>query len=679
MIFILDLCGFVFSACTNFSNSGDIKEIFDKEVVFNNSKSIELRVFSSNAETVPNGDTSSKIGESVSLICNPYSNYEFIKWQIKDKTSKKIYSEEEISQFIEIEDVTNAETSFKFIAEKNGLLVEPFCVERPRVLSYSPYFDQLGVFRDSRIIVSFDKKMEEGSIYFNGEELIDLGIEDFDSLIYDQKFLGDENNFFDLSEKVSQIADINFEHKVYGYKTSDGNIVYKNISIQNYKTKENLLEHFKAPYFEDSNTLIIPAQKEDKDKKISPPAGNNQVYVSISDGFYYINNDKNISLSKSEEWNYKVNTETDELAPIVSYKIFDSVSNKELTKDNFAFCVDSPSVVNYENLKQMPTISKEHGLKIYANVKDEGSRPNGSFMVLCTRFYDYNKKMNIYGDVENFSVPYEINAGTESQFGKSISVPTEINFFSYLNLKDGLYKIRFRFIDNNDNEFYTPYYYAAVDNAAPTFDSIYTTPDVYTTTNSATVNWANLIPKNIDYDHAVVRYKKSEEDSYRTIDKIFAKTDSETDISDLDVGVKYDFVVDFYDIAGNKLSSTQSRYTRPNKASDIVAENWSDYKKNVQIKWTWPSEGVYTGAWICFGTTPYISAATVSLENYVPKNQPPSLDVSLKSGTKYYIWVVTECTSLEKLEPSELLNKIRRRGQETNGNEDSDCISFTPN
>ncbi|MBO6219539.1 MAG: hypothetical protein J6N81_08200 [Treponema sp.] len=79
--------------------------------------------------------------------------------------------------------------------------------------------------------------MDESSIYFSQNELSEL---DFDSLLQDDS---------------SGIT------KTYGY-VKDGEIFYKNISVSDLNSGENLLKHINAPFFESPNRLSLTIKKD---------------------------------------------------------------------------------------------------------------------------------------------------------------------------------------------------------------------------------------------------------------------------------------------------------------------------------------------------------------------------------------------------------------------------------
>ena len=328
---------FMLPSCENFFSGADAKHDIDAAVKFANAPTHDLRVFSETSETIPSGSMYKKVGEKFSVICKPFSDYEFIKWQVLHLNSNGVwvpYTTEEVEEVIAIGDCYNRESTFALKEEIPGLLIQPYCVPRPQVLSTFPYFEKTGILRDSRITVMFDQDISENSIYYDSPELKDelraSGIVPENYNVYfhkktatlsdDEKVTAEELNatgifdklyiFYDANDEPDSIDSIIYDDRVYGYiacfDDGDGGkiykTVYKNIQVSD-RNKQNMLSYYRAPYFERPDILVVPAETG-----ALTPAASSQILVTISMGIYanYREDglEKPINLASNKKFNY---------------------------------------------------------------------------------------------------------------------------------------------------------------------------------------------------------------------------------------------------------------------------------------------------------------------------------------------------------------------------------------
>jgi len=219
-------------------------------------KKRSIRIFSDEGNISPNNTTTDYFEETeipLTFIAN--SDVCFVKWQVF--LGNTDVSDEDYVSFGNKFDSTT-EAIFKNSPDGNSqLIIKPYCVARPTIVSTSPTYVNTGSLRDSRIQVWFDKEMDPDSIYFEHKEeggqikLTESGLENVAS-----------------TDILTTYVEINGENKlkVYGYIERDDNgnesKVYKNIKIYNYSTRENLLVYYGIPYFESPDCLIVPVRKQ---------------------------------------------------------------------------------------------------------------------------------------------------------------------------------------------------------------------------------------------------------------------------------------------------------------------------------------------------------------------------------------------------------------------------------
>jgi len=186
------------------------------------------------------GEQSLNIGQKYNLIFNINSSYAFVKWQIKKiEDDQELYLEEsDCKEFFEFDDITNSNAKITVKNLGTGYVIEPLCVLRPVVYTSAMNYSDDGIYKDTGLKVIFSQRMNDTSFYWTAEELEEINV------------------------PVSKAFETDTDSGLYyGYNLGD-NIVYKNLSIKNRETGENLLEYYLKPELLSNNTILVVQTKE---------------------------------------------------------------------------------------------------------------------------------------------------------------------------------------------------------------------------------------------------------------------------------------------------------------------------------------------------------------------------------------------------------------------------------
>lgn len=530
------------------------------------------------------GSVSKKVTDKFTVSFDPSTDWAFIRWKIMDATSE---TELPNGDFLNISSLTDAETQCTFEnPPEDGmeLVLVPVLAERPQIISYSP--STYGMLKDSVIQVLFDTDMDPFSIYYTEDELRQLK----DSGVADRKFLPE----IDATNPIDS-------NNHYGYINSSGETVFKNITMSNKKTKQNLTECFGAPVFENASTLSIPV----KNKNALPDY--TQVLVTIGQGFFYRKDGKSVEMADSKKWMYQVNDKTDTKPLIFS---------KTGSADNFTAKI-SESDANALSLETSPTVSTSGGgsgintlnfikeNKLYLDLQvqepEMGSGPKSYFTIMLKRIYGKNyvsvpsseKEKTVLVDFQNVTADDAVIDGYVD-----LNDLYDADSGEKLTLEDGVYAMSFVFEDNSGNQFTYPAdgkkYYITKDT---------TPPDIAmpTVSSSNSTNYTISWPEFYDVKLAQVTY--GETDSVLNVSDQIEKNTRSFVITGIQPGKAYDVRVKFTDYAGNVTEKTIPKFltgyyiegtldftrTNASHASNVffAGDKMSDYGVNsIKIAWS---------------------------------------------------------------------------------------------
>ncbi|MCR4899485.1 MAG: DUF6273 domain-containing protein [Treponema sp.] len=527
-----------FVSCKNFLNGQDTAEQLKTSIAYANAKPYLIKVTSQKGTgtiTKPAaGESLKKVTDSFEIRFEPIADYEFLSWEV---SSDKLPEGASIDDYIVIENPQSTETRVTFKKELENIVISATVIDRPRVISYSPMTS--GILKDSSIIVQFNRDMDTDSIYYTDPEIAQLKAEG----------------------KIPRSATVGGVTKYYGYQKEVNGVVetfYKNISIVNNKTDENLASYFNAPVFESPRVLSISANKD------KPLDDYTQVLVLLEKNFFYShnldeNNKKPVTMSGIELWMYQVNNRTDDEA---------LVFQKKNDKDLFAFKLSQTATDTLESKTAAPEIgtngnsianfsflkNKAGTAYAYLDVQLQdvtgGAGPTSSFNVIYERVLesDYTPTGNAENKTGSFAVEYQISTSEDAVYKGDVP----------LNLpSDGLYRLYFDFADRSENHLYWPDgaeengskkgFYITKDETPVTVSNLKLSSDNNTTYK---LEWST---SSKDYKKAVISWGNTSDDL-----DLLKGTNSKT--FTVNSGDRFDISITYTDYAGNTLVETIPKF-----------------------------------------------------------------------------------------------------------------------
>lgn len=535
------------------------------------------------------------INKSYSISFEPDTDYEFIRWQIYDK-SKNSENEIENGTYITLADAENESTTYTLTAlpenDSVQLAIRAVIAERPQILSYSPIFTDEGTRKDTAIQVVFDYDMDESSIYYTKEEIISLN----ESGIAYTAFLPEVTE-----DEISETGTLK---KHYGYKTN-GEVFYKNIFITDNETGANRNSCFNAPVFDSKRILTISANKTKLLPSYSIPL------VTLDKNFCYKVDGKKVSMAGSKKWIYQVNKETDGEGPVIQEgsepEIYLCPEIIEKTSDEIELrgkkltagaCSETPWAENIFNN------DKKLGLDI--TVKDNGIGPTNMFTMNLQKMLDSN--------YEPADKTYEKTLYYQNIKSK-IATYQNIVDLSDLNLEHGVYAVSFVFKDKSNNDKKYPEsgkYYFVVDKVKPAV-SKYKAEDADVDIN-ASLSWENAA----DIKQSKIEYKKQSDSEY-TLAQTLTIENSYT-VTGLLHGTDYDIRITTEDYNGNISTQNTTYTTKPGPVRNIRRTEHDS--RNITIEWDPPENGDFDGYELTYYVNEWNNTTngfnkTVTLENNV--------------------------------------------------------------
>ena len=479
------------------------------------------------------------INRSYSLSFEPDEDYEFIRWELYDiKTDDTIPN----GTYVTIKDFDEASTTYvvtQIPETEIELGLRPIVAERPQLISNTP--QNSGILKDSSIQVLFDHDMDEDSIYFTKPEVVALiqsGIA--------------ESQFLPPLEEDELTGTLN-NH--YGY-IKNGKTCYKNISLENNKTGENLNDKFEAPFFENARTLSIPASKEDG-KTLDDYT---QVLVTIEKDFFYCEpvdgqKKKPVTLRVSKKWTYQVTNQVNEDALVFQKKKGTELFTLKLEStdsDELADEIAPPTIESNGNgIRDLNFLKiKNEKPTLYCDVAltdNNGSGPIPSFTINYERIKESDYITNGTGEkaTGSFTRNYTITTSQDAVYKGDLELDLPA---------DGLYRIWFDFADRSDKHFIYPdsadeensnkgFYVVKdmkINMAAPTIED---------PSDKNGIKLKLVWEPCIDFVKTKIRYKKNTETDWSEYDEFTSATQKE--YGSLALNTDYDFEIVNMDYAGN--------------------------------------------------------------------------------------------------------------------------------
>jgi len=301
---LIVIISFFFFSCSNFLDSGNLKEEVNEKIEYSNAEEVTVRITSDEGSgiTFPNGDTTFKIGYDKDISFEENPNYSFSKWCAYEVTKNGENEIEKITNLLEFDNPYSIKTTAKILKSSNGMIkIKPLCYIKPFIYSVYPQYPKDNiVLNDTSISIAFSTPnnipIEKSSFYFSDEEIAE---------------------YMDKELEISFLYDSN--GNAYGYE-SYSTVYYKSIKVE-YDGK-SILEYFGAPVI-NGNIFVLPVNSskgipvEDTDyKEISVTIGNN-IYCELDDGTKL-----KLVDSDSNNWSYRIkknNQETGNTNAIIQF------------------------------------------------------------------------------------------------------------------------------------------------------------------------------------------------------------------------------------------------------------------------------------------------------------------------------------------------------------------------
>lgn len=569
---------------------------------------IELTVDGTNGKFTPaKGTQLYKLGQTYHVEFEPDSDYAFIRWKlINAKTGEEFERNENNNTYIKYlraSSLSDEKLDFELYELPEEDIELELCsviAERPQIISNTPLNTQL-VNRDSTIQVVFDYDMDEDSIYYTDKEKEKLEDDGVTTFLY---------------------KDDDPSSKCYGYEDSNGETIFKNISIKNNKTGETITQYYSCPIFENPKTLSISVKRTDESTNEVDIAQYTQILVNLDKGFFYsekINETlkKEVYMGGAKKWIYQVNDTIDTSGPKFvnghnpKFTIGENVLERSATVPGL-----SESTISVSSLPYYKT--NNFNLEFQINDDVSGSGASGAaniFNLECTKEYDENYQKLTNCPVQNIGIEYDylMTQNTALYDGNC----KELNE----QLSSGIYSVRVVAIDKCGNKTYYPAnndanpnkkFYICIDKTGPSIAYNALTFDEVSEEGVIKPKWSySDFP---DYDYAVIKYADlnsngtySSPANSKTVQK-----GNDAKISGLLSGRKYRFDISYFDLQGNSTRQAYYyAYTIPAKPASVSVRKGADGTSAI-ITASKPSEGDCTSLRIRYktGNTDWTTASS---------------------------------------------------------------------
>jgi len=618
------------------------------------------------------GEQTYKLGELNHIEYKTDAAYSFIRWQlINSKTGNEISKTDGSYDYLESDTLDNEKFDFTITSlpdEESTIEFElrPIVVERPQIISSLPLSGS-AVRKDTSIQVVFDYDMDEGSIYYTPDEIDELvaklGLEvdydkydDYDEHLWAYGLKDNEKNV------VAQLLYDGDMGEYYGYmytnENSEKEYVYKNISIVNSNTAENLIQCFDPPYFENPRTLSMKVHRDDENNVSITKYS--QILVTINENMFYYQDGKNVTMNGAKKWIYQVSNDTDSLGPhvvkdtTVSFTIDggvptaidvtslgDNITNANITssgvtlKDTSGTELTTIPYFNKVNSNLIFEISDREGA---TGTEVEGSGVASTFQLRCTMLYNENYKKVSNGTIRNVGF-------ASNSVGQTAEVDRSLNqLYNYLN--SGIYSVELVFLDVCGNEtVYKPVesdsnkkWCILIDKTAPSMTFADNVAISCTEEKTITMTLKGTIPT--DYDKMDVRYWNISTGSLgsSTWDPFVPESDGITyKLKNLDAGYQYRILLRFYDKYGNvtglKSVSSPYPYTMPDKPKSVTVS--TSYGRSPTITVEKPASGYCSSISVKYRLVGDTNWTTASSIMFASGSTTGSSTYNLDSGKQY--------------------------------------------
>ena len=599
------MTGLCLTSCDHFLTGAQTRDQLEKQIDYANAPSYEITVGypkkSGVVKSPGGGEAKKKVSDVFTVCFEPFADYEFINWKIIDSVSKKEYKN---GEYLKLESLTNAETSCTFIKAPEAsvhLCLYAEVALRPYILSKTPLYSASRSLRDATIQVMFDHKMDQGSIYFDTEEI------------------GELKTLYNLTDDDFEYINPAKKEKCWCY-SYDGDTYFKNITITNYKTNKNINNCFNAPVI-NNYILTITANPE------NPPASYSQILVTIEKDFYYKVGTKPVTMGRSEKWNYQVNDKTDKLPPIVNSC---SVGLGQECDDKGEFITILGEFNDKTTCPPDSSLAFVKDKKLYLNleVKDDDGTIPVTFDLIVKKVKDAAYQAVTAAAWETIPVEYLAAGSDEGKFYGPVDLDS---------LEDGIYSMYLKFTDASSHYCTWP---ATAENAAEPASKFYfcldnTVPDpviTYTKTEKTIAITDNAKPS--DFKQATIRYKKVNAAEYGSPEEI---ADYPYEIKNLEAASDYEIEVTSEDNAGNK--AVKKIIALTSTPAPVLVQPADDYNTLNSVKITWETVPVDMNKFIITAGNKTVEVSDLTYKESEGTRRYSYTINNLKATTKYPVKV----------------------------------------
>ncbi len=593
----------------------------------------EINIDGENGDLSPvKGTYNVKEGFVTSISFDTSDEYGFVCWKVYNAQTEKELTNQ---NFITFADAYKEKTSYTLInAPQDGtkLLIKPYIVERPHVLSHWPEYDaEKGSRSDTTIEVVFDRDIDINSIFYTDPEI-------------------QEHQHRGRTLKESSV----YKNRYYGYE-EDGEVYLKNIQIVSKRDNENLAKYFGEPTLEDPVTLFIPVEQPDKLK-----AGM-IIIVNISNDFFYYMEDVPISMKDSERWRYLSNGKKDSGRPAVSDgEDGDSIIFKV---SDFSYDVDvkgiAESMINGDTVDWALLTSNGHFISDASSVNitldnvyvtDSLSYPTTMFTFIYKRLYDEHYVKLDAPKVITKTIDYDYALGTEAKYSGTEELGA---------LPDGIYSVEYRFRDRSGNIRTLPdngapndssedstatiidkAFYFVVDTHGPDLNGNISEVIDSRGTESVTIAVPALVWQSNDVKTAKLKYRLSgSSETYS--EKTITSFGSNIQLTGLQTGKAYEIVAELEDYSGKTSSSQITAKTKPAAPQNLTFTDVT--QDTISLSWDAPASNNFENYKLYYKTA---DAGTYSSKT-VAKDTTSYELTGLSARTKFDIYIVTESNGIQ--------------------------------
>ena len=144
-------------SCENFIKGPDLKRDLEEAIEIANSSFTTFIVTADEGSgTVKTPSLQLKKKYSFEVIFEPAESYNFVKWEVRDRKTKKI-----VDDVIKFDNPKAVETKGKVIAPRDGLEIYAKCVKLPQIISHAPASSNESNYANIPIILNFNMPMPE--------------------------------------------------------------------------------------------------------------------------------------------------------------------------------------------------------------------------------------------------------------------------------------------------------------------------------------------------------------------------------------------------------------------------------------------------------------------------------------------------------------------------------------